>query len=79
MNTQVNIRMSNELLTKAQTEAKILGFGSVQEFIRETVRERVYDKKSISKNELTLVKNLAKLFEEQNQYGTEKELFDKLK
>lgn len=43
MNSQVNVRMSNELLSKSQKMSEKLGFSSLQEFIRETVREKVFE------------------------------------
>ena len=41
MNTQVNVRFPAQLLQQAQRHATAEGFGTVQDFIRESVRERV--------------------------------------
>jgi len=79
MNSQVNVRMSDELLDKAQDQASSLGFSSVQEFIRETVREKVFGEATLSSKELLLVKKLVVAMDKANDYGTEEDLFKKLK
>lgn len=78
MNSQVNVRMPDELLSKAQEQAKNYGFGSVQEFIRETIREKVFDEPNLSKQELLLVKKLALAIEKTNDYGSEVDLMKTL-
>ena len=79
MNTQINIRMSEKLLSSVKDYSNKHGYGSVQEFIKETVREKLFDEPEIDKEELALVKKLAEVSERKELYGTEKELFDKLK
>ncbi len=78
MNTQVNIRMSDQLLVNAQKYAQKHGFGNVQELIKESLREKVFDETLISKEELVLVKRLMKVTEEKGLWKSEKELFDVL-
>ena len=48
-------------------------------FITETIREKLFDEPEISKEELELVKKLVEVSEKKKLYGTEKELFDKLR
>ncbi len=79
MNKQVNLRLPEHLLAKAEKHAQRQGFGTIQEFIKETLREKLFEKPKISKKELMLVKNLTEVAEKNNLYGTEKELFEKLK
>lgn len=79
MNTQVNVRMPEKMLTSAQIYAEEHGYGTVQEFIKETVREKLFEETEISKEELMLVKRLAEISEKENLYGTEEELFKKLR
>ncbi len=43
MSTQINVRVSNEFLAQAKEYAKNHGFLTVQEFIREAAREKIYD------------------------------------
>ncbi len=43
MNTQVNIRMPEKLLMAARDYADDYGYGTVQEFIKETVRQKLFD------------------------------------
>ncbi len=78
MNTQINVRLPETLLTTAKNYADKYGFGTVQELIKETLREKVY-MQGVTKKELALIKNFIKAAEEKNLYGTEEELFKKLK
>ena len=79
MNTQINLRMPQKLLSSVKSYSDEHGYGSVQDFIKETVREKLFDEPEISKEELALVKKLAEVAEKKKLYGTEKELFAKLK
>ncbi len=78
MNTQINVRMPNNLLSSAKTFAEENGFGTVQEFIKEVVREKLFDEEELSSEEIKLVKKLTNLTKNKNLFGTEKELFEKL-
>ena len=79
MNTQINIRMPETLLDSAKSYAAEHGFGTVQEFIKETVREKLFDEPDMTREELLLIRKLAEATENKNLYGTEEELFNKLK
>ena len=79
MNMQINLRMSQKLLNSIRSYSDEHGFGSVQDFITETIREKLFDEPEISKEELELVKKLVEVSEKKKLYGTEKELFDKLR
>ncbi|MFH0874486.1 MAG: ribbon-helix-helix domain-containing protein [archaeon] len=78
MTTQINIRMPDNLLDTAKDYAESMGFSNVQDFIRETVREKLFDEPKISKEEFALVNKLVNASEEKKLYGTEKELLKKL-
>ncbi|MCK4669771.1 MAG: hypothetical protein KAT43_01100 [Nanoarchaeota archaeon] len=79
MNTQINVRFQEKILSTAKTYAEEHGFSTVQEFIKEIVREKLFDEPEISKEELALVRKLAEISEKKNLYGTEEELFKKLR
>jgi len=79
MNTQINLRMPDELLEQSREYAKKHGFGNVQELIKESLREKLFEKPMITKEELLLVKKLAEVTRKKNLFGTEEELFRKLK
>lgn len=79
MGTQVNLRLSEHMLSTIKSYSKANGFDSVQEFIKETVREKLFEEKPISKKELALVKKLVQASDRNNLYGSEKELFRKLR
>ncbi|MBT4375756.1 hypothetical protein HOD29_00055 [archaeon] len=78
MNTQINLRLPEQLLTKAQLEARKKGFATLQEFIKEILRESLFEDQGVTKKELNLIKALYKVSEDKGLYGTEKQLFDKL-
>lgn len=79
MNAQINLRLSEEMINSVNRQAKIQGFATVQEFIKEVLRERLFDEDELSKEELVLVKKLMQANEEKSLYGSEKELFEKLR
>lgn len=43
MNTQINIRVSEDFLDDAKNYAKIHGYLNIQEFIRDAAREKIYE------------------------------------
>ena len=79
MNTQINLRLPGKLHFSAKSYAEEHGYGTIQEFIKETVREKLFDEPEISKEELELVKKLAEVSAKNNLFGTEEELFKKLR
>ncbi|HLG24655.1 MAG TPA: hypothetical protein VI564_07035 [Candidatus Nanoarchaeia archaeon] len=79
MNTQINLRLPQALLSNAKTQAEKLGYGNVQEFIKETLREKLFEEPKLSKEELELVKKLAEVSIKKNLLGTEEQLFKKLR
>jgi len=79
MNTQINVRLPEKMLVSAQTYVEKHGFNTVQDFIKELMREKLFEESAISKEELTLVKKLIEASEKKNLYGTEAELFNKLR
>ena len=79
MNTQINLRLPEKILVSAKSYIEEHGFGTIQEFIKEVMREKLFEEPEISKEELALVKKLVAVSEKKNLYGTEEELFNKLK
>ncbi len=78
MNNQINLRLSDKLLHSAKNYAEKNGFSNIQELIKETLREKLFWKKDISKKELMLVQKLANISEKEGLFGKEEELFKKL-
>ncbi|MDP2749800.1 MAG: hypothetical protein Q8O89_03135 [Nanoarchaeota archaeon] len=78
MNTQINLRLPEKLLTSATVYAEKNGYGTVQDFVRETLRERLFDEK-LSTREAALIKKLIEVSDKKGLYGTEEELFRKLR
>lgn len=79
MNQQINLRLPHKLLINAAAYAKRKGFANVQDLIKETLREKLFPETIISKKELLLVKKLMEVSEKKDLYGTEDELFSKLR
>ena len=77
--TQINVRLDDSFLGKAKKYAQQHGFSTVQELMKESLREKLFGEPMITKEELMLVKKLAKATEEKGLWGTEEELFQKLK
>jgi hypothetical protein len=71
--------MPQKLLSSVKSYSDEHGYGSVQDFIKETIREKLFDEPEISKEEVVLVKKLVEVSERKKLYGTEQELFDKLR
>ncbi len=78
MTKQINVRMPEKLLKSANKHANEKGFASLQDFIRETIREKLFDEPDLSMEELVLINKLFKASEAKKLYGTEKQLFKKL-
>lgn len=79
MNKQINLRLPEQLINSAKNYANKYGFGTVQELIKEVLREKLFDKPDISKKEFALVKKLKEVSDKKNLYVSEEELFKKLK
>ena len=77
MNTQINLRLPEKILVSAKKRADKEGFGTVQEYIKEVLRSELFE--TISSKEVKLVRSLIALSDKNKLYGTEKDLFDKLK
>jgi hypothetical protein len=77
MNTQISLRLPTDLYTASRKYAKKHGFTSLQDFIKNTVRERLFGE-DFSEEEKILIKKLIKACDEKGLWSTEEELFAKL-
>jgi len=55
MATQINLKMTDDFFEQADEYAKKHGFMSIQEFIREAVREKLYDEPQIRQEYLDIL------------------------
>jgi len=78
MNAQINVRLPQKMLVAAKSQAEKHGFQSLQDFIRETIRERLFEPE-LSRKELKMVQKIYEISEKKGYYGTEKDLFKALK
>lgn len=78
MNKQINLRLPEKLLNSIEKTSEEQGFSNMQEFIKETIREKLIEEDKISKEELGLVKTLISASEKENLYGTEEDLMQEL-
>lgn len=62
MSTQISIKLSDKMFKTAKDHVNLYGYDSLQDFIRETIREKLFeDEKLSSKNTLfNSEKSLAK-------------------
>ena len=78
MNKQINLRLPSKLVVSASSYAEKHGYSNLQDFIKESIREKLFEEPAISKNELILVKKLLRIINTKNLYGTEADLRKKL-
>lgn len=69
MTDQINVRLPDNLLKEAKKYAKDFGFSNIQELIKESLRERIYDGPSIE-----YLKKLKKESEQSKKLYTRKDL-----
>lgn len=79
MNKQINVRLPKNLLISANKFVKDNGFSSLQELIKESVREKVFRKSLISKEEENIIKKIIELSENKKLYSTEGKLLKELR
>ena len=79
MTTQINIRLSDSMLAQARRHSEKNGFDNIQDFFRETIREKLHPEPDLTPKEFELIKRLKKLADERNLYASEEELFKKLR
>lgn len=62
MSTQISIKLSDKMINLARDYADVHGFDNLQSFIRETLREKLFDSEQISGKLTSLAseKSLAK-------------------
>ncbi|MEK6963214.1 MAG: hypothetical protein AABX70_02210 [Nanoarchaeota archaeon] len=48
MSTQINLKLSEKMLKTARTMADVRGFDNLQDFIRETLREKLFEEENVS-------------------------------
>ena len=78
MTTQINLRLPDNMLDSAKSYAQEYGFSNVQDFIKETLREKLFEEGEFSREEIKLVEKLKDISDKENLYGSEEELINKL-
>ena len=65
MGEQINLKFSDEVFSKVKKYSKDYGYGSIQDFIRELVREKLFEKERVSgfQTYLASEKALARLWD----------------
>ena len=58
MGHQINLRLPEKLFLSAREYTEVHGYSSMQEFIKEALREKLFDREDISKEEFDIVKKL---------------------
>ena len=80
MNTQINLRLPEKLLISARAYSKKNGFGTLQEFIKETIREKLFEDEEdeLTPKEMALIEKLIEVSDKHGLYCSEEELFEAL-
>jgi metal-responsive CopG/Arc/MetJ family transcriptional regulator len=79
MNQQINLRLPEKLIASIKEYSEEHGFSTLQEFIKETIREKLFEEPDLTREELELILKVAKVSEQKDLYGTREELFKNLK
>lgn len=76
MTSQISLRFNDDFLKRAKTHARLHGFLNVQEFIRETLREKLYDELELNKEYMQRLhsKDAQTFVSEEEAQSYEKEL-----
>ncbi len=48
MGTQISLKLSDKMLAEAKKHARLHGYDQLQDFIREMLREKLFDRENIS-------------------------------
>ncbi len=78
MNTQINVRLDDGVLEASRKYAEEHGYSNVQELIKESLREKVFDEDLVTKEELDLILKVLKATEEKGSWRSKKEIFEAL-
>ena len=79
MNEQINVRLPKAMLLRAKTYAKKHGFGTVQELMKESLRDKMKGYEELTEEEADLIKRFLKACYEKNLFGTEEDLMKVLR
>lgn len=74
MTSQINLRMNDKLLEEAKLYSQTFGYENVQDFIRETIREKVFESNELTNKELEYAKTIEKISDEKKSYGSMKDI-----
>lgn len=77
--TQINVRLPEKLLNSAGKYAERHGFSNVQELIKDTLREKLFEEPLVTAEEINLIKKLAEASEKNGLFKTENDIFRKLR
>ena len=82
-NTQINLRIPDNLLDAASSYAENFGFRNVQDLAVEALREKIFEEnrydESFSDKEIDLIERLAELSIRKNRLHSEEEILKKLR
>lgn len=76
MNTQINVRLSDEMLEKAEEYQKEFGFSNIQEVIKNALRKELYEEYTLE--DIKLIEEFEKYCDNNDLYVSEDELFEVL-
>ena len=74
MNEQINVRLPGKMLVSARAYAEKHGFGTVQELMKASLREKIGGYEELTSQEAFLIKKLLEASKKHNLFGTEEDL-----
>lgn len=80
---QLNLKIPENLYKSASIYAKNFGYQNIQELLKVSVREKIYNEieydKNYTKKEIDIIEKIVKKLIKKNKFISEEELFRKLK
>ncbi len=70
MTTQINLRINDKLLEEAKEYSKSFGYENVQDFIREIIRNKVFESNDLNNREIAYAQAIEKISDAKNLYGS---------
>ena len=71
MNSQINVCLNQTLLSYAKNYAKKHGYSTIQNLIKTSLRDKVFEEKQLTNEEALLISKLIEVSESKNLFSSE--------
>lgn len=79
MTSQINLRINDKLLDEAKKYSENFGYENVQDFIREIIRDKVFESNDLTQREIGYAQVIEKLSDKKTSYGSMKDIENLIK